>query len=95
MSRPPVTIRLNDEEVSLLTKLAEEDHDFQDLLLRHPGVAISETTLALGKGDVADLEEYFFERCARVGFDENYMPNQEGKLLESLLGSLPFAEDLT
>lgn len=38
--------------------------------------------------DANILDDYFGDRLARIGFDVNYEPNEEGVLLEGLIDAL-------
>ena len=67
-----------------LFEMADETKPFlPQLLIRHPELAI--------RGD-DDLINDFSSACEdllnRIGFDENYNPNADGRLLEKLIDDL-------
>jgi hypothetical protein len=79
------TVRLSAEEAEYLSKLASEDDSFAALLRGHPDVRLNGRVVTLPRGLAETLRGYFTQRLATVGFDVNYNPNKEGRLLEKLI----------
>jgi hypothetical protein len=78
------TFHLSAEEAEYLSKLMSEDSSFRNLLPSGLELRIDRKTLTLNHDEAELLRDYFTDRLARVGFDENYEPNQEGVMLERL-----------
>jgi hypothetical protein len=78
------TFRLSVAEAKYISTLVSEDKSFSDLL---PSLSESCTdceALTVDHDEAERLRDYFTDRLARVGFDEDYEPNEEGVMLERL-----------
>jgi len=82
------TFHLSAEEVEYLSKLMSEDSSFRNLLPSRSEFGIDQESLTLDHDEAEQLRDYFTDRLARVGFDENYEPNAEGVMLEKLTDML-------
>lgn len=82
------TFHLSAKEAEYLSKLVSEDSSFKNLLPNRSELHIDRETLTLNHGEAELLRDYFTDRLARVGFDENYEPNEEGVMLEKLTDML-------
>jgi hypothetical protein len=87
------TFRLSTEEVKYISTLMLEDNEFRSLLPSRLEVCIDQQALTLDHDEAELLRDYFTDRLARVGFDENYEPNQEGVMLERLTDLLFLPEE--
>lgn len=82
------TFHLSAKEAEYLSKLMSEDSSFRKLLPGHSDFPIDRKTLAVNHDEAQLLRDYFTDRLARVGFDENYEPTEEGAMLERLTDML-------
>lgn len=87
------TFHLSAEEAKYISTLMSEDSSFRNLLPSRPEICIDQEALTLGHDEAERLRDYFTDRLARVGFDENYEPNQEGVMLEKLTDLLFLPEE--
>ena len=78
------TFRLSAEEGKYILNLMSEDSSFRNLLPSRSEFCIDREALTLNHDEAELLRGYFTDRLARVGFDENYEPNEEGVMLERL-----------
>lgn len=78
------TFHLSLEEAEYISKLVSEDHSFRDSIRSRPEIRESRGTLILDHAEAERMRDYFTDRLARVGFDEDYEPNEEGVMLERL-----------
>ena len=81
----PETFCLSSEEAEYFASLAMKDESFSSLLRSHSSIRVIGRKVVLERTDVEVLRDYFTERLARVGFDANYSPNEEGAMLEKLI----------
>ncbi len=82
------TFRLSFAEAKYISTLVSEDISFRNLLHSCSEFHIDQEALTLDHNEAELLRDYFTDRLARVGFDENYDPNEEGILLERLTDRL-------
>ena len=82
------TFRLSDEEANYILTLVSKDSSFRTLLSNHSEFYINEKVLTLDHDKSELLRDYFTDRLAKIGFDENYKPNEEGMMLERLTDKL-------
>lgn len=87
------TFRLSPEEANYISTLMSDDNTFRGLLPGRLEVRIDQQALTLDHSEAELLRDYFTDRLARVGFDENYEPNQEGVMLERLTDLLFLPEE--
>lgn len=80
----PKTFHLSAKEAEYLSNLMSEDRSFRNLLRNRSEFQIDQETLVLSHDEAELLRDYFTDRLAKVGFDENYEPNEEGMMLEKL-----------
>jgi hypothetical protein len=79
------TFRLSLDEAEYFSKLNLRDQSFADLLRRHPNIRVNGRDVTADRAHAEILSSYFHERLARFGFDAEYMPNEEGVMLENLI----------
>jgi hypothetical protein len=84
----PSTVRLSLQQAEYLSRLAVTDPVLADLLRSRPTTCLCQDAVVLDRSDALALQDYFGERLAKLGFDEDYEPNDEGVLLESLIDAL-------
>jgi len=84
----PAAIRLSVEQAGYLSGLIAADPVFADLIRSRPNIYLGQDAIVLDRSDAKALDDYFGERLAKLGFDEDYEPNKEGVLLESLIDAL-------
>jgi len=72
------------EERAYLDQLASQDESLISLLRFQKGVH-GRITLRLSRAQARQLRECLTTRLAEIGFDENYSPNPQGHLLETLV----------
>jgi hypothetical protein len=82
------TFHLSAEEAEYLSRLMSEDSTFRNALPSRSEFRIDREALTLDHDEAELLRDYFTDRLARVGFDENYEPNEEGVMLERLTDML-------
>jgi len=82
------TIRLTAQQSGYLSGLIATEPSFAELVLSHPNIRLRHDDIALDRTNAEMLSDYFTDRLAKVGFDANYEPNDEGVLLESLVDAL-------
>jgi len=78
-------VYLSDEEAEYLSKLTTEDDSFTALFRSHPDLSVNGREVTLSRAMAETLRDYFTQRLARVGFDADYKPNREGRMLEQLI----------
>ena len=78
------TFHLSAKDAEYLSKLMSEDSSFKNLLPSRLEFRIDQETLTLNHDEAELLRDYFTDRLAKAGFDENYEPNEEGVMLERL-----------
>ncbi len=81
-------LQLNSEQAKYLSDLIAADQSFADLVRSRPNICLGHDAIVLDRSDAEAIHEYFGERMAKLGFDENYEPNKEGVLIESLIDAL-------
>jgi hypothetical protein len=85
--------KLSVEEAKYISTLMSEDGSFRSLLPSRSEFYVERNELTLDHDEAELLRDYFFDRLARVGFDENYRPNEDGVMLESLIDLLFLPEE--
>ena len=75
--------QLTSEELGYLRKLALHDEFLSGLMLSQEST--SSLTIRLRPADAEQLREHLTTHLARVGFDESYLPNKHGLMLEKLI----------
>lgn len=84
----PATVQITTEQRTYIASLLAADSSFADLIRSRPNIRIGPDEIVLDRSDVNILDDYFGDRLARIGFDVNYEPNDEGVLLEGLIDAL-------
>ena len=84
----PTVVPLSVEQVGYLSGLIAVDPVLADLVHSRPNICLGPDTITLDRSDAIALDDYFGSRLAKLGFDEDYEPNKEGVLLESLIDAL-------
>jgi hypothetical protein len=82
------TILITKQQRRYLASLLAADSSFADLIRSHPNIRIGRDEIILDRSEVKILDDYFGERLAKIGFNVNYKPNEEGVLLEGLIVAL-------
>jgi len=77
--------RVSAEEVECLKRLASFHEPFAGLLRFEEGSAGRRTTIRLSRAEAEQVRDYLIEQVALTGFDENYNPNKQGRMLEALI----------
>ena len=81
----PRNIHLTPAEVQYINMLRLNDLSFQLLLQAHPAINLDHDLVDLDQSHAELLRGYFTARLASVGFDSDYKPNLEGRMLETLI----------
>ena len=81
----PRNIHLKLAEAEYINTLRLNDSSFQHLLRSHPGISLGLDYISVDKAHAELLRGYFTTRLASVGFDSDYNPNLEGRMLEELI----------
>ena len=76
------------EEAEYISKLISDDSSFRESLCSSPEIREGRGTLTLDHAQAEWMRDYFTDRLARVGLDEDYKPNEEGAMLEGLTDKL-------
>jgi|GEM_PF-1671430 len=76
-------VAISPEELHLLESEDETKDLLASLVVREPSLALKGTGYPL-----AQLREACGDVLNRIGFDENYNPNANGKMLEALIDRL-------
>ena len=82
------TIQLTTKQTDYLSRLIGTDSSFTSLVCSHPNMRLGKDSIALDRTDAEMLSDFFGERLAKVGFDANCEPNEEGVLLEGLIDAI-------
>jgi hypothetical protein len=80
--------QISADQAAYLRRLASEQPDFRAMIESFGITEIGGNMLTIHLQEAEILREYFTERLAKVGFDSEYKPNNEGVLLESLIDIL-------
>jgi hypothetical protein len=85
MAEDNVAFRLPASEFRYLRQLSFADESLTTLI-RSQGVTSHDTAVVrLSRVQAERLRDYLTARLAAVGFDENYLPNEQGQMLENLI----------
>jgi hypothetical protein len=77
--------RLSAEEFKYVTELLSRD-ELRDLLPRiHEIVPSGNISIRLNRVEAERVRDYLTTELAATGFDEEYRPNRQGKVLEELI----------
>ena len=87
------TFRMSVEESKYILTLMTQDSSFRSLLPSRSEGGIDGKVLILDHEEAELLRDYFTDRLARVGFDKNYEPNEEGVMLERLTDKLFLSDE--
>jgi hypothetical protein len=77
--------RLAEKEFEFLRQLSLSDRWLADLLSSHADAHDNLTVIRLDRVESEQLREYLTTKLAKVGFDQNYSPNEQGAMLERLI----------
>jgi hypothetical protein len=72
------------KEADYLKQLASRDESLTGLLKFQEGGRSTKLIIRLSRAEARQLREHLMTRMDLVGFDENYEPNEQGQMLESL-----------
>lgn len=76
---------LSINEREYLNQLASCNGLLVGLLKFHEGVSRRKVIIRLSRSEAEQLRDYLTTQLAKVGFDKNYSPNQQGQILEELI----------
>jgi hypothetical protein len=82
------TFHLSLGEAEYISKLISDDNSFRESLRSRLEIREGGGTLILDHAEAERTRDYFTDRLARVGFDKDYKPNDEGVMLERLTDKL-------
>ena len=77
--------QLSAVEFDYLFHLASCDEWLAGLLNLHKGAQGRGAVIRLSRAEIEQLRDYLTTKLALVGFDENYAPNEQGRILEQLI----------
>jgi hypothetical protein len=73
------------EELAYIEQLASGDESLAGLLRSKERAHGRKVTIRLGHAEAEQLRDYLTKQLAAVGFDRNYSPNEQGRMLENLI----------
>lgn len=76
---------VSSDELDYLKELVSHDETVAHLIKVPQGIPGRKVPIRLNRADAAQLRELLMARMDKGGFDENYEPNVEGKMLETLI----------
>jgi hypothetical protein len=77
--------RLSEAELEYLQQLVSLDESLIALLGLREGAPGRKATIQLSLAEAERLRDVLTTQLAKVGFDENYSPNEQGQMLEKLI----------
>lgn len=77
--------KLSRNEADYLKQLVSHDESLIRLMKFHDGERSAKLFIRLTRSQATQLREFLMSRMDLVGFDENYEPNEEGRMLEDLI----------
>ena len=85
MSDAQLEVHLSSVELVFLKQLASRERSLERFMSHQRTESGSKHVIALRRADAEQLREHLTEVLARGGFDSNYMPNEQGLVLEGLI----------
>jgi hypothetical protein len=85
MSDNQFRFELSSNEVDVLRHLASRDRSLEAFLSHLRAESNSKYTINLGRAETEQLRSHLTELLAKVGFNMDYSPNDQGQLLEELI----------
>jgi hypothetical protein len=73
------------QELDYLKQLVSHDYTLAGLLISKKVANGHKITIRLGRAEAEQLRDYLTTRLSRVGFNKDYSPNEQGRLLENLI----------
>jgi hypothetical protein len=73
------------EELEYLEQLASRNDALAGLFRFQEGAPGRRVTIRLSRAEAEQLRDSLTTQLAAVGFDKNYSPNEQGKMLEELI----------
>jgi hypothetical protein len=77
--------KLKPNEWEYLQRLAKDDAELANLLQSHEKTHGARVIVTLSRDEAELIRERLEKRLILVGFDENYNPNEEGRMCEDLI----------
>lgn len=77
--------RLTAQEFNFLRQLASEDELFNKLIPHEAREHSDKIAVRLDRAEAERLRGYLTKRLAAGGFDKDYSPTKEGRMLEALI----------
>jgi hypothetical protein len=77
--------QLSSQEADYLNGLAAHDESLARQLKSQQQVAGGRVELHLSRAEAERLRDSLTVKLAAIGFDENYSPNEQGRVLEKLI----------
>lgn len=81
-------VRLSEEEYEYLSSTAFLSKSLREKLIKPTGIGRLDRTVQISEEDAELIRDLCCEELAVKGFDENYAPTKEGKILEDLIDKL-------
>lgn len=78
-------LHVSTDELHFLNQLVSRDELATGLLSFQKVAHGDETTIQLTRAEAEQLRDFLTTQLATVGFDENYSPNEQGRILEKLI----------
>jgi hypothetical protein len=85
MNKEKCEFRLSVAEMEYLRQVVSNDSPLGALLDYQPGNVGGKLTLRLDRDEAEKLRSRLTEQLAAVGFDKDYSPTGQGKMLENLI----------
>lgn len=85
MSDAQLVFELSSDELAFLKRLASRERSLDRFISQQRTVAGGKHAITLGRADAEELRGHLTELLAKVGFDIDYSPNEQGQVLEELI----------
>jgi hypothetical protein len=88
MSNTQLRFELSSGELAFLKQLAKRERSLERLFSQKQTMVGVKYIITLGRADAEELRGHLTELLAKIGFDSNYSPNEQGQILEELIDRL-------
>lgn len=85
MSDAQLEFELSSVELAFLKRLASRERSLDRFLSQQRTVPGGKHVITLGRAEAEELRGHLTELLAKVGFDSDYSPNEQGEVLEELI----------
>lgn len=85
MNDAQLVFELSSDELAFLKRLASRERSLDRFLSQQRTVVGGKHTITLERADAEELRGNLTELLAKIGFDSDYSPNEQGQMLEELI----------